>query len=394
MEWVNSDHELPIKSWCREVEEGSLEQAINLANHPAVSQWVSLMPDCHKGYGMPIGGVVMCPNHIIPNGVGVDIGCGVTFAMSNTENKLDKSTIRKLLKEAKKAIPVGEGHAHKEIQIWHGFAKYAEHEEILWFTEDIWELAQRNLGTLGGGNHFIEIDVDKDNNICLLIHSGSRNLGYKIATYHNSIAKDLNKKWLTSAADDLAFFPIDSDEGQRYITDMSFAKDYAKENRKIMMEVMKEILSTVGVTFTYELDVPHNYVDLINCNGKNGWVHRKGAISARKNEVGVIPGSMGTSSFIVKGLGNSDSFMSCSHGAGRNCSRTKAIQTLSVGNCNEAMGDIVFDRWNKIKKGKNKGLFDVAESPLAYKNIDEVIDQELDLITPINTLSPIGVLKG
>lgn len=157
MEWVNNYHRLPIKSWCKNIEQGSLDQAMDLANHPALSQWVALMPDCHRGYGMPIGGVIICPNHIIPNGVGVDIGCGVRFARSETKNEMDKSIIRRLLNTAKELIPVGEGHSHKEMQKWDMFDEYIMNTTVAsrtrtWIeTLNTWKLAQYNLGTLGGG---------------------------------------------------------------------------------------------------------------------------------------------------------------------------------------------------------------------------------------------------
>jgi tRNA-splicing ligase RtcB len=417
MKWVKYENtRIPVKSWCDNLEAGAMEQAINLANHPAMYRHVALMPDCHQGYGMPIGGVIGCKDAIIPNAVGVDIGCGMGAIKTNypAAKITGKEQIRALLEYIKTRIPVGEGNAHKEPGAWEGFATYLQalglgfplnefnrSELPAWLEKNTWSLALRNLGTLGGGNHFIELQKSESGIIWLMLHSGSRNLGYCVAKYYHRLAVSLNEQWHADIPHTtLAFLPIDSKEGQAYLRDMNFALEYAKENRKRMMDVFKEAVNATftDVEFEEEINIHHNYAALELHFGQNVWVHRKGATSAKADEMGIIPGSMGTSSYIVRGKGNPESFMSCSHGAGRKMARNKACEELSVAECDRAMEGIVFDRWSRYKpngrKANKKNLFDLSEAPLAYKDIDEVIQAELDLIEPVVKLSPLGVIKG
>ena len=404
MEWIKSDKSwlVPVKSWCKEVEDGALKQAANLAQHPAIFKHVALMPDCHVGYGMPIGGVIACDGVVIPNAVGVDIGCGMVAVETNLDAAIfvNLADRRSVLNRVKELIPVGEGAAHKEVQAWSGFEKYLDNDQV---PSDKWpsKLDRKNLGTLGGGNHFIELQADENNKIWLMIHSGSRNLGYKIASYYHKLALELNEKFHSKLpCKDLAFLPVKSSEGQAYIRDMNFALDYALENRKRMMGnfrlAVKEFAS--DVEFLREVNIHHNYAAREEHFGNEVWVHRKGATSAKKAEVGIIPGSMGTSSYIVKGLGNVESFTSCSHGAGRVMGRSEASRKLTVEECDKAMEGIVFDRWSKFKtkwkRKSNTNLRDLSEAPLAYKDIDEVIASELDLIEVLVKLRPLGVVKG
>lgn len=403
MKWIkNIEGHIPIKSWCAEIEPGAMEQAVNLAMHPVTRGHVALMPDCHVGYGMPIGGVIACENAVIPNAVGVDIGCGMVAVETDcpAERLKAMKDRRAVLDIVKEMVPVGEGTAHKIEQDWDGFEKYLD---SLPFASFDWpaKLDRKNLGTLGGGNHFIELQVSADGMLWLMIHSGSRNLGYKIASYYHKKALKLNEEFHSAIpAKDLAFLPADSQLGQSYIRDMNFALDYALENRRRMMACFKNAVADVlkNVAFLREVNIHHNYAALEEYSGKPLWVHRKGATSAKLDEIGIIPGSMGTSSYIVRGLGNSESFTSCSHGAGRRMGRGEASRTLSVEACDKAMEGIVFDRWNKFrskwKKKGEKNLFDLSEAPLAYKDIDEVIEAELDLVEPIVKLNPLGVVKG
>jgi len=417
MEWVKNDNntKVPIKSWCENIEDGAMVQAVALSNHPALIKHVALMPDCHQGYGMPIGGVIACKNAVIPNAVGVDIGCGMGAIKTDysASNIKGKEKIRKLLEYIKLRVPVGEGHAHDEPKEWYGFKEYLDKIGVKfpldnfektglpgWLDAKAWKLALRNIGTLGGGNHFIELQKSESGHIWLMLHSGSRNLGYRIASYYHKKAVSLNEKWNSNIPNtQLAFLPIESEEGKAYLRDMNFALEYARENRSRMMEVFKEAVTAIlkDISFEQEINIHHNYAALENHFGENVWIHRKGATSAKLDEMGIIPGSMGTSSYIVKGKGNPESFMSCSHGAGRNMSRTAACVKFTVEECNKAMKGIVFDRWSKLKKRKKQGrnkLWDLSEAPLAYKNIDEVIQAEIDLIEPVVKLSPLGVIKG
>ncbi|MDH3975233.1 MAG: RtcB family protein [Deltaproteobacteria bacterium] len=401
MKWVKNEdnYRVPIKSWCGEIEDGALKQAEDLAKHPAIFKHVALMPDCHQGYGMPIGGVIACEDAVIPNAVGVDIGCGMGAVKTDLPvTETSRELIRQIVTRVKELVPCGEGKAHKKKQDWNGFDEKIENpQDRKWYSEHIWKLANRNLGTLGGGNHFIELQEGDDGYVWLMIHSGSRNLGYQIARYYNQVAMSLNDKLKSKIPNkDLAFLPLSSKEGKAYITDMNFALDYAKENRRRIMESFKEALSESfpDTEFECPINIHHNYAGIENHFGKNVWVHRKGATSARTNEAGIIPGSMGSPSYIVEGLGSSDSFTSCSHGAGRAMGRNEASRRLSVEECNEAMEGIVFDRWNKVRHGKEKGSHDLGEAPQAYKDIDTVIESELDLIKPLVKLRPLGVVKG
>jgi len=413
MEWVKNKTEIskearvPLKSWCPDPEAEALAQAANLAAHPAVVSHVALMPDCHVGYGMPIGGVIACKDAVIPNAVGVDIGCGMGAVRTTaTIDRLnDPSQIRGILEAIKRRIPVGEGCGHGHAQSWNGFTEHedsiAGEDTPLWIGDSGLHRDRLNLGTLGGGNHFIELQADTDGVIWLMLHSGSRNLGYRVANFYHRLARSLNDKWRTLIpSPDLAFLPLDAEEGQKYVRDMNFAMAYARENRRRMMEVFREVMADhlPGIGFTEEINIHHNYAAIENHFGRNVWVHRKGATSARVGELGIIPGSMGTSSYIVRGLGNPDSFTSCSHGAGRRMGRKEADRRLTLEECDRAMEGIVYDRWHKTgghgKRFGKGGTYDFGEAPQAYKDIDTVIANQRDLVEAIVKLRPLGVIKG
>jgi len=396
MEWENTElGKLPVKSWCAQVEKGALEQAANLANHPKVFRHVALMPDCHVGYGMPIGGVVACESAIIPNAVGVDIGCGMCAVQTDfPASDISRDQIIKCLEAVRRHVPLGEGHCHKQPQEWERFGELPH-----WLNGRARELAYKNLGSLGGGNHFIELQAGDDGKLWLMLHSGSRNLGYRIAEHHHKKAMALCDRHGTMLpSHDLAFFETDSDVGQDYIREMNLALEYAKENRARMMQVFKAaVLRTcAGVVFLKEINIHHNYATPEEHFGKPVWVHRKGATSAQAGEEGIIPGSMGTPSYIVRGKGHAESFASCSHGAGRTMGRMAASRSLSKEECDNAMEGIVFSGWHGIKgRGKKgQGMLDLSEAPQAYKNIEDVINASLDLAEPLVQLSPLGVLKG
>jgi tRNA-splicing ligase RtcB len=259
------------------------------------------------------------------------------------------------------------------------------------------------LGTLGGGNHFIESQKSDEGDVWLMLHSGSRNMGQRIAQYYHNAAKALNAEMDVELPDtELAFLPADSEIGQGYIRDMNHALAYAMENRRLMMEHLKAIMTGYfpSIEYVLEVNIHHNYAALEKHEGKSYWIHRKGATSARLGETGIIPGSMGTSSYIVEGLGNPASFMSCSHGAGRRLARGQANRELSLEDCEKAMGDVVYDRFHyqqskfRRKKQNEKKLYDLSEAPLAYKDIDTVIQAESDLVKPLVRLSPLAVVKG
>ena len=401
MSWTNETWgRLPIRSWCDDLDPKAAQQAANLANHPAVWRHVALMPDCHVGFGMPIGGVIACPDAVIPNAVGVDIGCGMVAVRTGLEaDGLSADTIRAVLDGLKRAVPVGEGHAHRSPQAWEGFDRFDE--APAWRDTRTWDLAARNLGTLGGGNHFLELQAGDDRRLWFMIHSGSRNLGLRIANHHHAVARDLDARRRIDLPDrDLAFLPADSEEGRAYVRDMEFALAYACENRRRMRVRFEEaiVAHLPAARFEPAIDIHHNSAALEPHFGRRVWVHRKGATAARRGGVGIVPGSMGTPSFIVRGLGNPDSFESCSHGAGRRMGRLEACRTLRREDCDAAMRGIVFDGWRKFGPGGRHrdlaGRFDLEEAPAAYKPIGEVMAAQRDLVEPVVRLRPLGVLKG
>ena len=396
MQWEDPGlGKVPVKSWCKRIEKDALVQAANLANHPKIFRHVALMPDCHVGYGMPIGGVAACRDAVIPNAVGVDIGCGMCAVQTGfPADEITRRQIAECLDRVRQGIPLGEGHGHKQPQQWDRF------EELpAWLDARTRERAFRNLGTLGGGNHFIEMQAGDDGRLWLMLHSGSRNLGYRIAEHHHKTAVNrCSRHGVALPSNDLAYLDTESEAGQAYLREMNLALDYALENRTRMMKIFKEAVrhTCAGVPFLRAINIHHNYAAEEEHFGERVWVHRKGATSAKAGEEGIIPGSMGTSSYIVTGKGHADSFSSCSHGAGRTMGRMAASRSLDKAACDKAMEGIVFSGWHPLRgRGrKGRGMLDLSEAPQAYKNIEDVIEAELDLIDPVVKLRPLGVLKG
>jgi tRNA-splicing ligase RtcB len=391
---------VPILSWCNNPEEGALKQAQNLASLPFIFKQVCLMPDTHQGYGMPIGGVIATEGVVIPNAVGVDIGCGMC-AVRTSLTDISTEQLKKILGGSKEykggirgLIPVGFNH-HKKHQDellmpstntdnWDGDYPVISRQ---------WNSALKQLGTLGGGNHFIEIQKGDDGFIWIMIHSGSRNLGYKVANHYNEVAQKLCKRWYSNipeykGEDGLAFLPIGTEEARHYLLEMNYALDFAYANRLHMLENIKTaFLNVVDCAFEKEINIHHNYASIENHFGKNVWVHRKGATSAKEGELGIIPGSQGTSSYIVKGKGNRESFMSCSHGAGRRMSRKKARNELKLEDEQKLLDD-----QNILHAVRNKCNLD--EAPSAYKDIDVVMEEQKDLVDIVVKLKPLAVVKG
>jgi len=366
-----------------------MTQAENLAALSVTFRHVALMPDCHVGYGMPIGGVIACEGAVIPNAVGVDIGCGVLAARTDyPASKVTTGLVKEIMGETRKAVPVGFDH-HKRPQEWEGWDAAPQQSEPV--RREL-ESARRQLGTLGGGNHFIEIQEGDDGLMWLMLHSGSRNFGLKIAEHYHKLAKRIcEKKSVDLPSRDLAWLPAGSPEADEYLAAMNFALEFARENRALMMKRFSGIVSRVaGCAVTPTVNIHHNYCSRENHFGRDVYVHRKGATSALEDQTGIIPGSMGTSSYIVRGLGNPESFMSCAHGAGRRLGRKEACRVLTEQECSEAMEGIVFGRWRRNRKG----VLDLSESPQAYKNIDEVIGAQSDLVEIVTRLQPLGVIKG
>ncbi len=372
---------LPIKIWAEEVEEGAMQQAINLSNLPFAFKHVALMPDVHQGYGMPIGGVLATLEEmIIPNAVGVDIGCGIAAAQTD-RTEIDKRTVGAVLEKAKRAIPVGFKH-NKKPQQWSGFDTAPPIEII----QQELHSARHQLASLGGGNHFCSIEQGSDQRLWLMVHSGSRNIGYKVANHFNKIAKKQNQEGkMVPKEYDLAPLSLHTPEGRAYLEAMNYCLSFAQANRERLLERFFDIFSELtGAKITRKINCHHNYASRERHFGKDLIVHRKGAIKAGRGEPGIIPGSMGTPSYVVEGLGNPESFDSCSHGAGRVMSRKEANRVITREMADEAMQGIVFSGWRG----------DFSEAPMAYKDIEEIIAIQKDLIRPLVKLSPRGVMKG
>ena len=403
----------PIKVWLEDetkLEPECLKQARNLANLDFIHKWIALMPDTHPGFGMPIGGVIATENVIIPNAVGVDIGCGMQFVSTNIPvsdlgkvNTPDGSLVENIISEILRTVPTGFNH-HKfkqkcysvdnfRVQLKENPSRYTPKDLIKELDS-----AAMQVGTLGGGNHFIEMQIDDEGYLGIMVHSGSRNLGLKICNTFNVLAKEFNAhNVLTSHKEwNLPFFDANSELGQEYIRWMSFAMEFAKENRsKIMMMVthtirnlFKQYVDFGQIQMSETLDCHHNYASYEMHYNKMVWVHRKGAIRARDGELGIIPGAMGSYSYIVKGKGNPESFESSSHGAGRLMSRKEAKEKFTVA---ATVADL---KTQGAVIGKVKKADIGEEARLAYKDIDQVIDNERDLIDPIKKLKTIAVIKG
>jgi len=380
MRVVNTER-IPIKLWLEDIEDGALAQAKNLANLPFVHKWVAIMPDSHQGYGMPIGGVLATDGVIIPNAVGVDIGCGMAAQMTSL-NGIQTDILKEIMGRVRKVVPVGFAH-HQHPQMWEGFDRAPD----LPIIQQELASARKQLGTLGGGNHFIEFQADEQGNLWIMLHSGSRNFGLKTANVYHKTAQALCARWHVTLPDpDLAFLPMDDQAGQDYRSAMEFCLDFAKANRAHMMEQIMGIVADVtGAAPVDAVNIHHNYAALESHYGKNVWVHRKGATRVRFGERGIIPGSMGTASYIVEGLGNPESFNSCSHGAGRRMGRKQAQRTLSMEDEQAKMAGVLHGLRNAD---------DLDEAPGAYKDIDTVMANQTDLVKITTRLRPLGSIKG
>jgi len=382
MKQVISSENKPIKLWLDEIEDGALQQAKNLANLPFIFKHIALMPDTHQGYGMPIGAVMCTQDVIVPNAVGVDIGCGMCSIKTNVED-IDTPTLKVLLSGIRKLIPLG-------------FSKHREAQDNEYMPNRIgaivdknWTNARHQLGTLGGGNHFIEIQKGNDGYIWIMIHSGSRNLGKQVADYYNKVAIRNNQAWFSEVPKkwDLAFLPIHHIDGVNYLEEMQFCVDFALANRGLMMQRILDVFADEFSNFKHDkmINIAHNYARLEHHFNTNVYVHRKGATSCKLDEIGIIPSSQGTKSYIVRGLGNPESFMSCSHGAGRIMGRKQAVKNLDLKTELNKMEGVI----HSIRTEK-----DLDESVGAYKNIDTVMENQNDLVEIVTELTPLAVIKG
>ncbi len=375
---------IPIKLWLEDLEEGALQQAKNLANLEIAFRHIAIMPDSHLGYGMPIGGILATKDAIIPNAVGVDIGCGMCSLRTNVKD-IEVDDLKKILGQIRETVPVGFKHNdEKQGKEW-----MPELVEDLPIVSKEYERGRYQVGTLGGGNHFIEIQKGSDGYIWIMVHSGSRNIGYTVANHYHKKAVEETKKRGDDVPKDLSYFVRGTPGYDSYFKEMNFCIEFALQNRKLMMERVKDAFVEIlpSVEFSNFINKPHNFAAWETHFGEKLMVHRKGATRAEKGEWGMIPGSQGTSSYLVKGKGNPLSFNSCSHGAGRLMSRAEARRSL--------------DLKQEVAELKKMGVLhalrhkkDLDEAPSSYKDIKEVMALQKDLVDIKVELTPLAVVKG
>lgn len=382
-----------VKTWLppEEIEAGAMEQIANAARHPEVADTVAIMPDCHVGFGVTIGSVFPTVNAVLPNAVGVDIGCGMCAletGIAYDPERMDRAFWRQWSGQVARNIPTGFG-MHKSPQALGELDRKLKAESLQHFVR---ERATVQLGTLGGGNHFLEAQVDERGVLWLMVHSGSRNTGLQIANHYNELAIDVTVRRSLPVGKDLASLPLDDQLGQDYVHDMQWATDFALASRRQMIGRMHEellrALRQAGIADEGEpaelINIHHNFAALEEHGGREVMVHRKGATSAYAGQIGIIPGSMGTSSYIVRGRGNEHSLKSCSHGAGRRLGRNAARKTITE-------AEFVASLAGTHSKPSRSYL---DEAPGAYKDIDTVIGRQADLIEIVHTLRPLITLKG
>ncbi|MEW6056822.1 MAG: RtcB family protein [Bdellovibrionota bacterium] len=388
---------VPVKIWTElsSLEEDAAKQLLNTANLPFVFKHVAAMPDVHLGKGATIGSVVATKGAIVPAAVGVDIGCGMcAVKLPFTADALGGDQgLRRLRNSIERSIPTGpEGNREVSTRAGKAFKALGKPVALDEKTKAVKNAAYQ-LGSLGGGNHFIEICVDKDSNAWLMLHSGSRNVGKCLAEEHIRKAKWLMQEMSVNLADpDLAYFLENTPEFQSYLHDLMWAQDYAKANRnEMMLKILKDLSHHVygedrgaeALTVT-RVDCHHNYVAREVHFGEKVFVTRKGAVRAQAGDLGIVPGSMGTRSYIVRGLGNPEAFHSCSHGAGRRMSRGEAKRRFSVEDLRSQTAG--------VECRKDTGVLD--EVPGAYKDIDEVMANQNDLVEVVAELKQIVCVKG
>jgi tRNA-splicing ligase RtcB len=383
-------------SWASDIDQDTVRQAEKTARLPIVEGHVALMPDAHIGIGATVGSVIPTKGAVIPAAVGVDIGCGMVAAeLDVTEDQLPDS-LEPLLSRVEQAIPAGVGRGHDTVarnaDRW-----LASHRPATELSADRATKAAKQFGTLGSGNHFFELCVDERARVWVVLHSGSRGIGNQLAQAHIGKARKLAKEAMLQLEDrDLAYFVQGTPEFDAYITDMLWAQDYARANRDQMMDnAMREVFAFLAhgrrsrTSFgaeTRRINCHHNFSQREVHDGRELWVTRKGAIKADVDDLGVIPGSMGTRSYIVQGKGNPASWMSCSHGAGRRHSRTQAKKLFTTDDLTKAMAG---KTW---LAGRAQALVD--EIPQAYKDIDAVMADQSDLVTVLHTLHQVLNYKG
>lgn len=375
---------LPIKMWLEDLEEGALQQAKDLANLSIAFRHIAIMPDAHQGYGMPIGGVLATEDAIVPNAVGVDIGCGMCSLKTNIK-EITQEDLKEVMSRVRDTVPLGfKHHSEKQEEKWMPPLK-----GNLPIVSQEYQRALYQVGTLGGGNHFIEIQKGSDGYIWIMVHSGSRNIGFTVANHYHKQAKEEIAGRKEDTPQDLSYFVRGSEGFENYFNEMNYCIQFALQNRKLMMERVKKAFEAVckTVEFSNFINKPHNFAALETHFGEDLIIHRKGATRAEVGEWGMIPGSQGTSSFLVKGKGNPLSFRSCSHGAGRIMSRNQARKTLDLKAETAQLKELGVLHALRHKK-------DLDEAPGSYKDIEEVMALQEDLVDIQVVLTPLAVIKA
>jgi len=401
---IESGRGVPIKAWTRGVplEPEAEQQLRNVASLPIVYKWVAAMPDVHWGMGATIGSVIPTKGAIIPAAVGVDIGCGMMAVHTTLNARHFPDSLRTIRSTIEQAVPHGRtnnGQKHDRGAWWnipqHHLKEWGRlkptYDEILAKHPKLNRGNDVNhLGTLGTGNHFIEVCVDTQESVWLMLHSGSRGVGNRIGTYFIELAKRDMRKWMRNLPDvNLSYLKEGTESFDDYVQAVQWAQDFAMTNRRLMMDNLVQAIRGSGEVPPFEtthevVNCHHNYVTVESHYGQEVWVTRKGAVRARTGDMGIIPGSMGTRSYIVQGKGNPESFHSCSHGAGRAMSRGEAKRRFTVADHEQAT--------NGVECRKDKDVID--ETPGAYKPIDAVMQAQKDLVDIVHTLRQVVCVKG
>lgn len=396
---------VPIKRWTKgvPVEDAALKQLANVASLPFIHKWVAAMPDVHWGMGATIGSVIPTKGAIVPAAVGVDLGCGMMAVETSLRAEDLPDNLGPVRAAIEAVVPHGRssGGRRRDRGAWGDVPKRVD-------TRWSKDLAQRfdvisdkhpkiaksnnvvHLGTLGTGNHFIELCLDERGHVWVMLHSGSRGVGNRIGSYFIRLAREEMKRWFVNLPDEnLAYFPEGTEYFDDYVESVGWAQDFARINRELMMAAVLEALEQAPglrpfLTNAMAVNCHHNYVARENHYGDNVWVTRKGAVRAGVDDFGIIPGSMGAKSFIVRGKGNPESFCSCSHGAGRTMSRTEARKRFSVEDHAKAT--------KHVECRKDEGVID--ETPAAYKPIEAVMAAQSDLVDIVHTLRQVVCVKG
>lgn len=381
-----------VLSWLPEEEMEPLlkQQVIELSKHDAVFGHIAVMPDAHPGRGASVGLAIATKGAVIPAGIGGDVGCGMTAIRTDLVIP-ERDKLVEVWKAIQEQVPISPGHYNVSVRKT-AAPRVSELEEMaqansrLAFYNKTVPNWPKQLGSLGGGNHFIEVVADEEDRVWAFLHSGSRGTGYKIAAYHQKVAKQLMERYFIRDNDELAFLPVDSEEFDLYMQDIVWLQVWSRMNRAEMMERVLKLMEHRLGTFSTDMaiDCHHNFSQWENHFKENVIVSRKGAISAREGQYGLIPGSMGTSSYVVKGKGHAGSFCTAPHGAGRRMSRTAIRKEITMEQFATSMGDVVYQHDEKF----------MDEAPAAYKDINKVMEWSDDLVEVVHKFRPLLNVKG